>query len=103
MKIERLLSAISSKRGQKAYATRIPDFVVFCDVHQRGWRDALAAHGFLERIHERRVFSRGSLWSIHSVVSSTRLALFDVESLVDKAKASCVSLSLSLLLFASRS
>ena len=35
LKIKKFLNTISSKQGQKAYATRMSDFVVFCDIHQR--------------------------------------------------------------------
>ena len=61
------------------------DFVVFCDIHQRDWRDALVDRELLERIHERCVFSHGSLCSTHNVVSSNRLALFNKRSFVDNA------------------
>ena len=76
-KMKKLINTISSKRGQRACATRMSDFIVFCEVHERDWRDALVAHELLEHIHEHGVFSHGSLWSIHSMVSSIHLVLFN--------------------------
>ena len=82
-KMKKFINTISSKQGQKAYATRMSDFIVFCEVHERDWRDVLVVHEFLEHIHEHGIFSHGSLWSIHSMVSSIRLVLLNKRSLVD--------------------
>ena len=67
------------------------DFVVFSDIHQRDWRGALVDRELLEHIHERCVFSHGSLRSTHSVVSSIHLALFNKRPFVDN----CFTLALS--------
>ena len=48
IKIKKFLSTISSKQGQKAYAQRMSDFVVFCGNCQKDWKDVTNIQDFLQ-------------------------------------------------------
>ena len=82
-RLSKFYETISSAQGKKAYARRASDFMVHCRLKRIDWRQASSIQSFMEFLHEEEVFSPGSLWSIHSMVSCLHQTTLGKKSLVE--------------------